>query len=259
MLGTLSRFPTPRVRSTPEGQAPQISVCDYHAEGPGFPKRIIATLMFDNVGALNFKTDGEGRLTATAMISCENEVMDFREAVVTAGRVENWMCDVMAEMRRSNWYITKFAIHNYGTVQRPSREWMDLGHKTWGRVAECRRFGIRTTQKIGEPPLKTNLALTSAKRNRIHAPRPKIMRTEWMIEFLGMVCLAGNGVWWTAEVENVFDKFKLVNDHRSYILYNVAFTHEYNVPRIPPEDASNMRSETSGSLSVYSGRFVTSN
>lgn len=31
-------------------------------------------------------------------------------------------------------------------------------------------------------------------------------RTEWMLEFQGMMVLVANQIWWTAEVENVFDK-----------------------------------------------------
>ncbi|XP_076363131.1 dynein heavy chain at 89D isoform X2 [Tachypleus tridentatus] len=36
-------------------------------------------------------------------------------------------------------------------------------------------------------------------------------RTSWMLDFQGMVCLAANQVWWTAEVEYVFDKIKKGN------------------------------------------------
>ncbi|XP_071441594.1 dynein axonemal heavy chain 10 [Hetaerina americana] len=33
-------------------------------------------------------------------------------------------------------------------------------------------------------------------------------RTEWILDYQGMVCLASNQVWWTAEVENVFKRIK---------------------------------------------------
>ena len=33
-------------------------------------------------------------------------------------------------------------------------------------------------------------------------------RVDWMLEYQGMVCLAGNQVWWTWEVEDVFRKVK---------------------------------------------------
>lgn len=31
-------------------------------------------------------------------------------------------------------------------------------------------------------------------------------RTEWMLDFQGMIILISNQIWWTAEVENVFKK-----------------------------------------------------
>ena len=33
-------------------------------------------------------------------------------------------------------------------------------------------------------------------------------RLQWMMQYQGMVCLAGNQVWWTWEVEDVFSKVK---------------------------------------------------
>ena len=33
-------------------------------------------------------------------------------------------------------------------------------------------------------------------------------RVQWMFDYLGMVCLAGNQVWWTWEVEDVFEHLK---------------------------------------------------
>lgn len=71
------------------------------------------------------------------------------------GKVEEWMNDVLKEMRRSNRYITKKSIYDYGKTHRP--------------------------------------------------------RTNWMMDYQGMICLAANQVWWTAEVENVFVKFKKGN------------------------------------------------
>lgn len=34
-------------------------------------------------------------------------------------------------------------------------------------------------------------------------------RIQWMMKYQGMVCLAGNQVWWTWEVEDVFQKVKI--------------------------------------------------
>ncbi|KAK5648316.1 hypothetical protein RI129_003208 [Pyrocoelia pectoralis] len=108
--------------------------------------------MFDNVKSLRLGKDNDDRPIASAMISTEGEVMNYRTIVFTEGKVEDWMNDVLNEMRRSNRFITKSAIYYYGKVRRP--------------------------------------------------------RTEWMLDYLGMVCLVGNQVWWTAEVENVFAKIK---------------------------------------------------
>ncbi|KAB0803715.1 hypothetical protein PPYR_00685 [Photinus pyralis] len=108
--------------------------------------------MFDNIKSLRLGRDSDDRAIASAMISTEGEVMNYRFNVFTEGKVEEWMNDVLGEMRRSNRFITKSAIYYYGKIRRP--------------------------------------------------------RTEWMLDYLGMVCLVGNQVWWTAEVENVFAKIK---------------------------------------------------
>jgi len=36
-------------------------------------------------------------------------------------------------------------------------------------------------------------------------------RTQWILEFQGMMVLTANQIWWTAEVENVFDKLSQGN------------------------------------------------
>lgn len=69
--------------------------------------------MYDNIAALRFQ-DGDGdKKIATAMISAEGEVMDFRQSVAAEGRVENWMTAVLEEMRRTNRLLTKEAIFRY--------------------------------------------------------------------------------------------------------------------------------------------------
>lgn len=118
--------------------------------------------IFDNIGALKFGSQAPDKTLALAMISCEREIMDFRNAVFTEGRIEDWMNDVLTEMRKSNRYITKKSIFDYG---------------------------------------KTRKA-----------------RTEWMLSYQGMVCLAANQVWWTAEVENVFVKIS-EGQHRAMKKY----------------------------------------
>lgn len=76
--------------------------------------------------------------------------------VLTEGRVEDWMNNVLDEMHKTNRYITKKAIYDYGTVRERSR-------------------------------------------------------ANWIMLYQGMICLASNQVWWTAEVEEVFYKVKLGN------------------------------------------------
>ncbi|PNF33091.1 Dynein heavy chain 10, axonemal [Cryptotermes secundus] len=106
--------------------------------------------MFDNMGCLRIDSVSRHGPVASAVISCEGEVMELRETVPVAGRVEEWMNALLDGMRATNRYITKKAIFDYGKVRKP--------------------------------------------------------RTEWMLDYQGMVCLAANRVWWTAEVENVFEK-----------------------------------------------------
>jgi dynein heavy chain len=75
--------------------------------------------MFDNIGSLRLGSDIQHHHIASAMISCEGEVMEFREAVPIAGRIEDWMKAVLKGMRVTNRYITKKAIYDYGKVRRP--------------------------------------------------------------------------------------------------------------------------------------------
>jgi dynein heavy chain len=65
--------------------------------------------MFDNVRSLKFGA-GSSSSVAGGMISAENEEMPFRTPIVCEGNVEEWMTEVLAEMRRSNKIITKEAI-----------------------------------------------------------------------------------------------------------------------------------------------------
>ncbi|XP_060580911.1 dynein axonemal heavy chain 10-like isoform X1 [Ruditapes philippinarum] len=107
--------------------------------------------MFDNISSLRFSKGNNNEALATAMISAEGEVMDFRTQVSAEGRVEDWMTSMLEEMRATNRLITKEAIFFY---------------------CESKK------------------------------------RVEWMMGYQGMVCLAGNQVWWTWEVEDVFNKVK---------------------------------------------------
>uniref|UniRef100_T1JML4 Dynein-1, subspecies f n=1 Tax=Strigamia maritima TaxID=126957 RepID=T1JML4_STRMM len=111
--------------------------------------------MFDNIASLRFGKSISNLVCALAMNSAEQEVMDFIDYVTCEGKVEDWMNDIVAEMKKTNRFISKKSIFEYA-------------------------FTDKT-------------------------------RTDWMLDFQGMVCLAANQVWWTVEVENSFDKVKQGN------------------------------------------------
>ena len=69
--------------------------------------------MYDNISSLRFIKGPNNEMQASAMISSEGEVMDFRNNVTADGRVEDWMTAVLAEMRTTNRLITKEAIFLY--------------------------------------------------------------------------------------------------------------------------------------------------
>ena len=61
--------------------------------------------MFDNVARLRFGVGADAHL-ANALVSSEKEVMEFKSTVAAEGRVEDWMTNVLVEMRRTNRLIT---------------------------------------------------------------------------------------------------------------------------------------------------------
>lgn len=107
--------------------------------------------MFDNIKTLTLAKSSMGETLATAMNSSEGETMHFKNHIATDGRIEDWMNDVLTEMRLSNRHITKKAIFDYG-------------------------------------------------KNK------EVSRPDWIMMYQGMICLAANQVWWTSEVEEVFEK-----------------------------------------------------
>ncbi|KAI4497255.1 hypothetical protein M0802_007739 [Mischocyttarus mexicanus] len=109
--------------------------------------------MFDNLDKLNINLNEENRTVVTALVSCEKEIMEFKNSVLVEGNIENWMVSVLNEMKVSNRYLTKKAVYDYGKIRRP--------------------------------------------------------RFEWILDFQGMMILAANQIWWTAEVENVFNKISM--------------------------------------------------
>ena len=70
--------------------------------------------MFDNSAKLRFEEGAGQEMLASAMLSSEAEIMEFRQPVAAEGRVEDWMTNVLNEMRRTNRLITKEAIFKYG-------------------------------------------------------------------------------------------------------------------------------------------------
>ncbi|CAG5923192.1 unnamed protein product [Menidia menidia] len=117
--------------------------------------------MYDNIASLRFDMESGGEMAVGAMVSAEGEIMEFRNPIPVEGRAEEWMLEVLLEMKRTNRLITKEAIFRY-----------------------CED------------------------RNRV----------EWMFLYQGMVVLASNQVWWTWEVEDVFQRVKKGEKHalRSY-------------------------------------------
>ncbi|XP_012518857.1 PREDICTED: dynein heavy chain 10, axonemal [Propithecus coquereli] len=81
--------------------------------------------MYDNIASLRFNDGDSGEKLASAMISAEGEVMEFRKVIRAEGRVEDWMTAVLNEMRRTNRLITKEAIFRY-CEDRSRVDWMLL-------------------------------------------------------------------------------------------------------------------------------------
>jgi len=71
--------------------------------------------MFDNLDKFQLILDND-RYAATALISYEKEIMEFRNAVIAEGNIEIWMGVALEEMKRSNRYITKKTVYEYGKV-----------------------------------------------------------------------------------------------------------------------------------------------
>jgi len=79
----------------------------------------ICTQMFDNIALLRFEKGTHNELLVMAMSSSEGEVMTFWNQITADGRVEDWMTNVLNEMRRTNKLITKEAIYYYCKDQNP--------------------------------------------------------------------------------------------------------------------------------------------
>jgi len=69
--------------------------------------------MFDNIATLRFQKGSHNEVIAMAMCSSEGEVMEYRNQVTADGRVEDWMTNVLNEMRKTNRLLTKEAVFYY--------------------------------------------------------------------------------------------------------------------------------------------------
>lgn len=72
--------------------------------------------MFDNLSKFRLGPDNQDNTVASALISSEGEVMEFRTSVLAQGNIEDWLVLALDEMRRSNRYLTKKAVYDYGKV-----------------------------------------------------------------------------------------------------------------------------------------------
>jgi len=75
--------------------------------------------MFNNISSLRLESDSHDRPVASAMVSSEGEAMEFREAIVAVGRVEDLMNAVVEATRVATRYGTKKAIFDYGKLRKP--------------------------------------------------------------------------------------------------------------------------------------------
>ena len=73
-----------------------------------------------------------------------------------------------------------------------------------GRDSRASKSGRRPIERTGIV-LPIPAALPLAQTNRLLF---FTFRVDWMMGYQGMVCLAGNQVWWTWEVEDIFNKVK---------------------------------------------------
>ena len=82
--------------------------------------------MFDNIASLRFASGTAQEMIAQAMVSSEGEEMEFKSPVAAEGRVEDWMTNVLNEMRKTNRLKTKEAIFKYCADDQPRVKWMEL-------------------------------------------------------------------------------------------------------------------------------------
>lgn len=112
--------------------------------------------LFDNIKSLTYEFKDRS-YSITAMTTCNDEVLVYKNRVVIKNTVDKWMLEVIDQMQKSNRYMIKKAI-------------LDLG----------------------------NISYLSNRR-------------DWINNFPLSVCLVADSVWWTVEVENIFNEINLVS------------------------------------------------
>lgn len=145
--------------------------------------------------------------------------MEFRYIVYTEGRVEDWMNLVLNEMRSTNKFITKKAIFYYGRNWKVPRyvNFLTIIRICWRKFSVMFSMQRIVLIKVNDRPagLQCKLLLYYCNiLNEYFFENQKsvgIFRTEWILEYQGMVCLAANGVWWTAETEEAFLRIRKGN------------------------------------------------
>ncbi|GFO07644.1 dynein heavy chain 10, axonemal [Plakobranchus ocellatus] len=162
--------------------------------------------MYDNIALLGFQKNPSNPkdMLVYSMISSEKEVMDFRGAVHTSDRVESWMLEVLAEMRRTNRLITKEAIFYY--CYKKTRYFCCYRWLLYIWADNVKRFEIRI-----RIPRSAGIAMWEQEAPGRHPASGLKMniKADWMLDYQGMVCLAASQVWWTWETEDVFRKLKV--------------------------------------------------
>lgn len=69
--------------------------------------------MFDNIKSLIYEFK-DPSYTVTAMTTCNNEVLTFKNSVIIKNTVDKWMHKVIDQMQKSNRFMIKKAILDLG-------------------------------------------------------------------------------------------------------------------------------------------------
>lgn len=112
--------------------------------------------IFDNIKNLVYEFQDHS-YSITAMVTCNDEKLHFKNVVIVKNTVDKWMLKVIDQMQKSNRFMIKKAILHLGNI--------------CNTVTNC----------------------------------------DWIDNFPESVCLTAENVWWTIEVENIFNEINLVS------------------------------------------------